>query len=370
MTARSVPVALGARSYDIVIGEGVIDAAGARLAALLSRPRAIVVTDETVAALHLPALVKSLEASGLAVDPIILPPGEGTKSFTRLEALCAALLDLGVERNDNIVAFGGGVIGDLTGFAAAIVKRGCGFIQIPTTLLAQVDSSVGGKTGVNVAQGKNLVGAFHQPALVLADTRVLDTLPKRELLAGYAEIAKYGLLGDAAFFGWLEANGAAVVAGDAEARAHAIEVSCKTKARIVAADERERGERALLNLGHTFGHALEAAMGYSGALLHGEAVAAGMAMAFRFSARLGVCSEAEAARAGAHLAHLGLPVKPADIKGGAFETGALIAAMRQDKKADHGRLVFVLARGVGQAFVAHDIAEDALAAFLDSELGT
>ena len=363
-----VPVALGDRAYDIQIGAGLLDFAGDDIAAVLARPRTLIVTDENVAKLHLDTLAGSLSMADIAFDTIVLPAGEATKSFDHLRQLCGRMLDAGLERHDAVIAFGGGVIGDITGFAAAIVRRGMRFIQIPTTLLAQVDSSVGGKTGINTAHGKNLIGAFHQPALVLADTEVLDTLPERELKAGYAEVLKYALLGDAAFFHWLRAHGPALLAGDMDARRHAIAVSCRMKAAIVAADERESGRRALLNLGHTFGHALEAALGYDGTLLHGEAVAIGMAQAFRFSERLGLCPTGAAAEVAAHLRAVGLPTGLKELHNRLPSAEQLTAIMHQDKKAEGGKLVFVLARGIGEAFISHDVAEADVAAFLQEEL--
>jgi len=364
MTERIV-VALGARSYPIDLGVGLIDRAGELLAGHVRGKRLVVVTDETVAALHLPRLAAGL--GEIAIEPIILPPGEATKSWSQLASLTDRLLALGVERNDHIVAFGGGVIGDLTGFAAAIVKRGCGFVQIPTTLLAQVDSSVGGKTAINSPAGKNLVGAFHQPARVLIDPVLLDSLPPRELRAGYAEVVKYGLIDDAGFFAWCEANAPALLAGDVALRLQAITTSVAAKARIVAADERETsGQRALLNLGHTFGHALEAETGFSARLLHGEAIAAGMALAFRFSASQGLCAEEDAARVAGHLRAVGLPDSLAAA--GVTASGeALAAHMAHDKKMSGGRLPFLLAHGIGQTFLDRDVDLAAVAAFLDDE---
>ncbi|MEM8987895.1 MAG: 3-dehydroquinate synthase [Pseudomonadota bacterium] len=370
MAEDTVRVALAERSYDIHIGAGLIDTAGDRLKTVLARPRVAIVTDETVADLHLERLKNALDAGGIEHNGVILPAGEQTKSFAHLEALIAELLEMKVERRDALVAFGGGVIGDLTGFAAATLRRGCDFIQIPTTLLAQVDSSVGGKTGINVAQGKNLVGAFHQPKLVLADTDVLNTLSEREFLAGYAEVVKYGLLGDAAFFDWLEANGAALKAGSADKRVHAIKVSCNAKAAVVAQDEREGGVRALLNLGHTFGHALEAACGYDGRLLHGEGVAVGMCLAFDFSAAQGLCPAEDAVRARSHLAALGLPTRLSDIKGAAFNAAELVDHMRQDKKVVDGALTFILAHRIGEAFIQSDVAADTIEAFLADHINT
>ncbi len=362
-----IPVSLGSRSYEVLVEAGALDAAATLLAPWLTRGRAIIVTDAHVAAAQLPRLAASLTAAGLAVDPIILPPGEATKSWDQLAALCEALLERGVERGDHIVALGGGVIGDLTGFAASIVKRGCGFVQVPTTLLAQVDSSVGGKTAINVPAGKNLIGAFHQPAFVLIDPSVLATLPRRETAAGYAEVVKYGLIDDRAFFEWCEANGAALLDGDLAARTHAIIASVRAKAAIVADDERETsGRRALLNLGHTFGHALEAETGFSDALLHGEAVAAGMALAFRYSVRAGLCPGQDAERVAAHLCAVGLPAGLAAA--GVRADGATLAAhMAHDKKASAGRVPFLLARGIGQTFLAKDVDMADVAAFLDAE---
>jgi 3-dehydroquinate synthase len=351
-----VEVALGDRSYTVHIETGLLGRAGEILAPFAGKGRLVVISDETVWA---------LQGGRLALDaePILLPPGEGSKSWAALEALIDRLLALGVERGDHLVAFGGGVIGDLAGFAAAILKRGCGLIQIPTTLLAQVDSSVGGKTGINTAAGKNLVGAFHQPAAVLIDPDCLDTLPPRQLRAGYAEAVKYGLLGDAGFFAWCETEGERLIAGDADARAYAIETCVAAKAAIVAADERETGgKRALLNLGHSFAHALEAETGFSDLLLHGEAVAIGMALAFRFSAERGLCAAADAERVASHLEAMGLATTPAAIPASGE---ALVAHMRHDKKASGGRLPFILARGIGEAFVDRNVDLTDVAAFLD-----
>ncbi len=364
--SRTIAVALGSRSYDVHIGTGALDRAAAHLAPYL-RSRAVVVTDETVAATQLPRLASSLVGAGIAVDPIVLRPGEATKSWDQLARLTDALLARGVERGDHILAFGGGVIGDLAGFAASILKRGCGFVQIPTTLLAAVDSSVGGKTAINTPAGKNLVGAFHQPSFVLIDPSVLDTLPPRELAAGYAEVVKYGLIGDPAFFAWCEAHGPALLAGDAAARTHAIAASVAAKAAIVADDERETsGRRALLNLGHTFGHALEAQAGFCDALLHGEAVAAGCALAFRYSARLGLCPPGDADRVAAHLRKVGLPDGLA-AAGIAADGATLTAHMAHDKKVSGGRVPFLLARGIGRAFLARDVDLADVALFLDEE---
>lgn len=362
--ARKVRVELGDRAYDILVGPGLIAGAGAHLAPLLRRKRVAIVTDETVGQLHLPALEKSLDAAGIRHSAIRLPAGESTKSFAQLEKLTEWLLGEEIERGDLVIALGGGVIGDLTGFAAAILRRGIDFAQIPTTLLSQVDSSVGGKTGINTKHGKNLAGAFHQPRLVLADTDALTTLPMREFLAGYAEVVKYGLIGDRDFFDWLEANLDRLKQGDVEARIHAIVKSCEAKAATVAADEREGGVRALLNLGHTFGHALEAATGFSSRLVHGEGVAVGMALAFELSARLGLCPGQDAARVRQHLARAGLPCTLADIPGDLPDADGLIALMGQDKKVVDGTLTFILARGIGEAFITRDVDPDKLRALL------
>ena len=360
-----VDVGLGDRAYPILIEQGLLDRAADHLAPLARAGRLVVVTDEIVAAAQLPRLAAGL--GGVAIAPIVLPPGEASKSWAMLERLTDRLLALGVERSDRIVALGGGVIGDLVGFAAAILKRGCGFVQVPTTLLAQVDSSVGGKTAINSAAGKNLIGAFHQPDLVLIDPATLDTLPAREARAGYAEIVKYGLIDDPAFFAWCEAHGAALLAGDRAARIHAIAYSVAAKARVVAADERETsGLRALLNLGHTFGHALEAETGFGDRLLHGEAVACGMALAFRFSAAQGLCPAGEAARVGRHLAEAGLPITLSEAQADApGET--LVAHMAHDKKMESGRLPFLLARGIGETFLAKDVDLAEVARFLEGE---
>jgi 3-dehydroquinate synthase len=361
-----IPVALDARSYNVDIEAGALARAGSTIAPLTRSKTVSVVTDSTVANLHLPALSASLAAAGLTASPLIITPGEGQKNWRTLETVVETLLARGVERGDAVIAFGGGVVGDLTGFAAAILRRGCKFVQIPTTLLAQVDSSVGGKTAINAAAGKNLIGAFHQPAAVIIDPDLLDTLPPRELRAGYAEIAKTALLSRAAFFAWCEGNGAAVLAGDATARVHAIATSVAAKAAIVAADERETGDtRALLNLGHTFGHALEAEAGFGDRLLHGEAVAIGCALAFAFSAERGLCPPDDAARVVAHLAAVGLPVSP---KGIATSSAPLIGHMMQDKKMAGGTLAFVLAHGIGDTFVARDVDLTDVAAFLDRQL--
>ncbi|MEL6365222.1 MAG: 3-dehydroquinate synthase, partial [Pseudomonadota bacterium] len=337
---------------------------------LLARPYAAVLADAAVVERHGDRLKAALAAADIRSDMISVRPGEGSKSFESLERVCGALIDAGVERADPIVAFGGGVGGDLAGFAAAILRRGCRFIQIPTTLLAQVDSAVGGKTAINVRQGKNLIGAFHQPSLVLADLAVLDTLPDRDLASGYAEVVKYGLLGDAAFFEWLEEHGAAVLKRQRAALAHAVEVSCAAKAAIVAGDERETGRRALLNLGHTFGHALEAETGYSERLTHGEGVAVGMALAFRYAARIGMAGERDAERVEAHLARLGLPSRLRDVPGPALDADALVSHMRQDKKVVDGRLVLILPEAIGRARVVPDADETDIADFLRERLAS
>ncbi len=357
-------VELGDRAYDILAGPGLIAEAGTHLAPLLRRKRVAIVTDETVGNIHLPALEKSLDAEGIRHSAIRLPAGEATKSFAQLEKLTEWLLGEEIERGDLVIALGGGVIGDLTGFAAAILRRGIDFAQIPTTLLAQVDSSVGGKTGINTKHGKNLAGAFHQPRLVLADTDALATLPMREFLAGYAEVVKYGLIGDRDFFDWLEENLDRLKEGDVETRIHAIVKSCEAKAATVAADEREGGVRALLNLGHTFGHALEAATGFSSRLVHGEGVAVGMALAFELSARLELCPGQDAVRVRQHLARAGLPCSLADIPGDLPDADTLIALMGQDKKVVDGALTFILARGIGEAFITRDVDPDALRAVM------
>jgi len=366
-SVKTIAVGLGARAYDVVIGSGLLDRAGQLLAPYLPRGRTVVVTDETVALHHGERLTSALEAGGVSTDLIVIPPGEGSKSFAGLETLCDQLLSLKLDRGDVITAFGGGVVGDLVGFAAAIYKRGVDFIQIPTTLLAQVDSSVGGKTAIDTPRGKNLIGAFHQPRAVLADLGVLATLPAREVRAGYAEVIKYGLLGDAAFFARLEDEGADVLALKLGPLSHAVARSVEMKAEIVAEDERETGRRALLNLGHTFAHALESETGYGDALLHGEAVGIGCALAFRFSAALGLCAGEAARRCEMAIAASGLPVRLDELSGAPFQVEALLGHMRQDKKAQAGGLTFVLARDIGEAFTAHDVDVDALRAFLSSE---
>ena len=360
-----VEVELGARSYEVRIGNGLLAEAGAHLAPLLARPRVAVLTDERVGALHLDALRDGLARERIAISSLALPAGEATKSWTHLTRALDWLLEEKVERRDVVVALGGGVIGDLAGFAAAILRRGVRFVQCPTSLLAQVDSSVGGKTGINAAAGKNLIGAFHQPSLVLADIDALKTLAPRDFLAGYGEVAKYGLLGDAAFFNWLERNGPALAAGDDALRAEAVRRSVEMKAGIVSRDETEQGERALLNLGHTFCHALEAATGYSDRLLHGEGVAIGCALAFDLSARLGLCSQEAPSRVRAHLAAMGMKRDLSDIPGELPATDRLIELMGQDKKVLDGRLRFVLGRDIGDAFVTTDVPREALASVLE-----
>lgn len=359
--SERITVGLGERAYDIHVGAG-LDA-GALLKPL-ARGVVPVVTDENVAKLHLDKLIASLRGAGLDARPIIVAAGETTKSFAGLERLTSALLNMGVERGGLIVALGGGVVGDLTGFAAGVLKRGIDFAQVPTTLLAQVDSSVGGKTAINTPEGKNLVGLFHQPRIVIADVGLLSTLPQREFLAGYAEVAKYGALGDADFFAWLEKNADAAIKGDVAARTHIVAHSCRMKADIVARDERETGERALLNLGHTFGHALEAATGFSDRLLHGEAVAIGMALAFRLSAQLGLAPETDAVRIETHLRKVGLPASISDLSGPRLSAGTLIRHMMHDKKAKDGKLTFILARRIGEAFVTADVPMDAVQSLL------
>lgn len=357
--STDIAVSLGERSYTVTVGSGLLDEAGDHMKPLLRQKRVVIVTDANVAGLHMARLAAALDRAGIAHQAVVLPPGEHTKSFEHLRQLTGDLLERGIERGTMLVAFGGGVIGDLAGFAAAVLLRGIDFIQVPTTLLAQVDSSVGGKTAIDMPQGKNLVGAFHQPRLVLADVDVLRTLPKREVLAGYAEVAKYGLIDDPAFFQWLETNGEAVVNGDGAARRHAVAVSCRAKAAIVAADEKEQGDRALLNLGHTFAHALETETGYGPDLLHGEAVAAGMALAFDLSVRLGLCPAADAARVRRHLRAVGLPAGLGDIKTPHGQQGwnirGLLGHMSKDKKVRDGKVTFILARGIGKAFIAPGI---------------
>ena len=349
-----VRVDLGERSYDIVIGADLLDRAGDLVAPLLSRPRTVSVTDRNVAAHHLPQLSASLDAADISHSSVVLEPGEHTKDFVHFEELVNLLLDAEVERGDLVIALGGGVVGDLTGFVASVLRRGMGFVQIPTTLLAQVDSSVGGKTGINTPHGKNLIGTFHQPSLVIADWATLDTLPDRELRAGYAEVVKYGLLNDAEFFGWLEINGRAVLDGTGNARGFAIARACQAKAEIVGADEREAGSRALLNLGHTFAHAIEAELGYT-KILHGEAVSLGLVLAFALSVRLGLCAEADAVRVRSHLTTVGMATTPKDLALADIDIDRLIGHMRQDKKVVDGNPAFVLARSIGATYVDRNV---------------
>ncbi|MCB4454330.1 3-dehydroquinate synthase [Leisingera sp. McT4-56] len=363
---RTVHVPLGERAYDVVIGPGLLAQAGERIKPLLSRPQVAVLTDETVAEKHLESLRAGLAAAGVEMTALALPPGEATKGWPQFTRSVEWLLEQKVERGDVVVAFGGGVIGDLAGFAAAVLRRGVRFVQIPTSLLAQVDSSVGGKTGINAPQGKNLIGAFHQPSLVLADTSVLETLTARDFLSGYGEVVKYGLLGDAEFFTWLEANGPALAEGDVAARVEAVARSVQMKADIVVRDETEQGDRALLNLGHTFCHALEAATGYSDRLLHGEGVAIGCALAFELSSKLGLCSQEDPSRVRAHLKAMGMKTDLADIPGALPGAEALLDLMGQDKKVVAGQLRFILARGIGEAFVTGDVPPDAVLEVLRS----
>lgn len=367
----TVGVALGDRAYDIVIGRDALSSLGHRIAALRPGARTAIVTDRSVASHWLGKVEAALAEAGIVSSRIVVGEGEASKSYAVLQEVCEALIAAKIERNDLVIALGGGVVGDLAGFAAAIVRRGVDFVQVPTSLLAQVDSSVGGKTGINSPQGKNLVGAFHQPVLVVADTAVLDTLPQRQFRAGYAEVAKYGVLGDAAFFAWLEANHAEIFSGGA-AREHAIAASCRAKAAIVARDERETGDRALLNLGHTFGHALEAATGFSDRLFHGEGVAIGMALAADFSAHLGMIPASDAARVRRHLASVGLPTHLHDIAGfrqeGLADADALLALMAQDKKVKRGRLTFILLEAIGKAVIANDVDPTAVRDFLAGQL--
>src|ERR1700728_4630063 len=369
----TVRVALDARSYDIVIGRGTLASLGARIAALRPGAKPVVVSDDNVARHHLAAAESALSQAGITTSRVIVPPGESSKSYRVFEQVCEAVIASRIERGDLIVALGGGVIGDLAGFVASVLRRGLDYVQVPTTLLAQVDSSVGGKTAIDSARGKNLVGAFHQPVLVLADTALLDTLPDREFRSGYAEVAKYGLLGDAGFFAWLEANWRDIFSGGSasgsSAREHAVALCCRAKAAIVARDERETGDRALLNLGHTFGHALEAACGFSERLLHGEAVSTGMALAFEFSARRqGLVPMAEAQRAIKHLTETGLPTRIKDIAGPQLSVDQLMDLIAQDKKVKRGMLTFILVRGIGQAFIETGVDAREVRVFLSEKL--
>jgi 3-dehydroquinate synthase len=353
-------VDLKERSYDILVDQGLIERAGELIAPVLKQPRVVIITDENVEPLYLAPLCASLNAADIAVESITLPAGEQSKSFAQFAVLCERLLELKVERSTTLIALGGGVIGDLVGFTAASTLRGMPFVQVPTTVLSQVDSSVGGKTGINTRFGKNLVGAFYQPKLVLADTKVLNTLPRRQLLAGYGEVVKYGFIDDLDFFEWLEGNGQALLDGDMDKRRHAILTSCAAKARVVAEDEFESGKRALLNLGHTFGHALEAETGYSDLLFHGESVAIGMAMAFDLSRQLGLCSRDDAKRAIAHMKRVGLPTDFSTLDTREWTVDMLMNHMSRDKKVESGKLTFILVRGIGQAFITRDVDEMAL----------
>jgi 3-dehydroquinate synthase len=366
--AKSLTVALGERSYEILIGRTVLAEAGRLMRPVLKSDRVVIVTDSNVAGLHLARLERALEDAGIRHDCIVVPPGDGSKTLTQLGEVIDQLLDRRIERSTSLIALGGGVIGDLAGFAAAVTLRGLDFMQIPTSLLAQVDSSVGGKTGINAARGKNLIGAFHQPRLVLADTSILTTLPRREMLAGYAEVVKYGLIRDPDFFHWLEAHGADLIQGERAELEHAVLESCRHKAEVVAADERESGQRALLNLGHTFGHALEAETGYGDELLHGEGVAVGMVMAFDLSVQRGLCPAADADRVRRHLAAVGLPTGFADLPPRHWDVERLIDHMGRDKKVSGGRITFVLARGIGQAFLDSTVELDEVRALLTAAL--
>ncbi len=367
----TVPVTLERRSYEIVIGENLLASAGLRLDDLLPAARYAVVSDENVAPLHLADMKLGLQEQGLFLGEVIVKPGESSKCFSTLEKVCEQLLEMGVERGDCVIALGGGVVGDLAGFAASILRRGVNLVQMPTSLLAQVDSSVGGKTGIDTPQGKNLIGTFHQPSLVLADLDVLGTLPERQLLAGYAEIVKYGLINDPEFFEWLGDNWRGILSGEPEARLHAVATSCKAKAAIVQEDEKEvSGKRALLNLGHTFGHALEAYTGYSDRLLHGEAIAIGMAMAFRYSAEQQICSTEDAERVQRHFDLVGLPTSIIHIEGGGPSAAEMLQLMSQDKKVQAGQLALVLARGIGSAYLERDVDMDDLTDFLKRECGS
>jgi len=365
---ETIHVNLGTRSYDVLVGAGLLPDAGVLIAPLLRRKRVFAITDQTVGPLHLPTLTAGLGQAGISVESLALPAGEATKSWQFLQQAVEWLLDQKVERKDVVVALGGGVIGDLVGFAAAILRRGVRFVQVPTSLLAQVDSSVGGKTGINTRHGKNLVGAFHQPSLVLADIDVLQTLPERDFLAGYGEVAKYGLLGDAGFFEWLESAGPSLRAGDSAARAKAVAHSVTMKARIVERDETEEGERALLNLGHTFCHALEAATGYSQRLLHGEGVAIGCVLAADLSARLGLCSQELPSRITAHLRVMGMKASLADIDGDLPDAADLLALMAQDKKVQDGKLRFILLRSAGDSFITDDVPRETVLKLMDDAL--
>ena len=366
---ETVRVELGPRSYDVMVGAGLVSEAGRFMAPLLGGRSAVVVTDRVVAGLYLDATLDALRTAGFAPSHLIVESGERSKDLATLGGILDDILVRGIERSTALVALGGGVVGDLTGFAASILLRGVPFVQIPTTLLAQVDSGVGGKTGVNSTHGKNLIGTFYQPRLVLADVATLATLPLRERRAGYAEVVKYGLIDDPAFFAWLETNGPALLDGDPDVLRTAVAHSCRAKARIVADDERESGSRALLNLGHTFAHALEAEAGYDGSLLHGEAVAYGMVLAHRLSAALGLCGEDDAARVAAHFRAVGLPSEADALPAIRWNTAALIERMKHDKKVQGGRMTFVLTRGIGHAFLSRDVPPEVLGALLDQAFG-
>lgn len=361
---NTITVSLGERSYDIHAGPALLEQAGALVSPVLKTKKLFVVTDENVEKLHLETLKASFDAAGLSHKGVVLPAGEYTKDFPHLESLLSAMLDAGCERSTTIVAFGGGVIGDLTGFSASILLRGAPFIQIPTTLLSQVDSSVGGKTGINMAQGKNLVGSFYQPQMVLADIGVLATLPARELKSGYAEVVKYGLLGDASFFDWLDEKGEALLKGDVALRQQAVIACCKAKALIVAEDEKEGGVRAHLNLGHTFAHIFEAEAGYSGILNHGEAVSIGLVMAFELSSRLGLCPKGDADRVRNHLDRLGMPVRPPSLPSGKWNVDRLFERLSADKKIENGRVAFVLPRKIGDVFSSRDVVPEQVRALI------
>ena len=367
-TIETLRVELGERSYDIIVGADLIAQAARWIAPVLKRPRVVIVTDENVAPIYLAPLVASLQSADVQYDAITLPAGEQTKCFAQLENLCESVLELKVERSTTLIALGGGVIGDLVGYAAASILRGMPFIQVPTTLLSQVDSSVGGKTGINTRHGKNLVGAFYQPQLVLADTAALNTLDHRQLMAGYAEVVKYGLIDDPNFFEWLELNAQTLIDGDMDKRRRAILTSCAAKARVVAEDELEGGKRALLNLGHTFGHALEAETGYGGGLLHGEAVAIGTVMAFDLSQRLGLCAGQDSGRVTAHFRAVELPMDLTALDTAGWTTDKLMDHMSRDKKVEDGKLTFILARGIGGAFITRDIADTDVRSFIDDWL--
>jgi len=367
---ETLRVALDERSYDIVVGANLIERAADWISPVLARPRCIIITDENVAPHYLAPLSASLQGTGIQVDTITLPPGEQTKSFAQFQILCETILEKKIERSTTLIALGGGVIGDLVGYTAASVLRGLPFIQVPTTLLSQVDSSVGGKTGINTHHGKNLVGAFYQPKLVLADTATLNTLDRRQLLAGYAEVVKYGLIDDLEFFEWLELHAQALIDGDMDKRRHAVLTSCAAKARVVAEDEREGGRRALLNLGHTFGHALEAETGYGDALLHGEAVSIGTVMAFELSQNMDLCPGQDTGRVAAHFDAVGLMADLSHLDTQGWTAEALLDHMSRDKKVEGGKLTFILTHGIGQAFISREVNVDALRALLDHWLET